>query len=150
MDKINFISGVELTLLKKIEHPLGDVFHGMKSSDKGFAGFQEAYFSTVKYDVIKPWKKHLQMTLNLVVPIGEIRFVLYDDRKESSTKEQYMDIKLSLENYYRLTVPPGIWVGFKGMGNSTNLLLNIANFDHNPNEMERLDLDAIQFNWEEK
>ena len=147
MDKIDFISGVELTQLNKIEHPLGDVFHGMKSSDKGFNGFHEAYFSTIKYGVIKPWKKHLQMTLNLIVPVGEIRFVLYDDRKESSTKEQYMDIKLSLENYFRLTVPPGIWVAFKGQGESTNLLLNVANLEHNPLEIVRKDLNDIKFIW---
>lgn len=147
MDKINFISGVKLTPLKKIEHPLGDVFHGMKSSDKGFNGFHEVYFSTIKYGVIKPWKKHLQMTLNLIVPVGEIRFVLYDDRKESSTKEQYMDIKLSLENYYRLTVPPDIWVAFKGEGESTNLLLNVANLDHNPSEIVRTDLNKFNFKW---
>jgi dTDP-4-dehydrorhamnose 3,5-epimerase len=147
MDKINFISGVELTPLKKIEHPLGDVLHGMKSSDKGFAGFQEAYFSTIKCGVIKPWKKHLQMTLNLIVPIGEIRFVLFDDRKGSMTKNQFMEMKLSIDNYYRLTVPPGIWMGFKGESDSTNLLLNIADLKHDPLEIVRADLNKFNYAW---
>jgi len=147
MDKINFISGVELTPLKKIAHPLGDVFHGIKSSDKGFNGFHEAYFSTIKHGVIKPWKKHLQMTLNLIVPVGEIRFVLLDNRENSSTKDQFMDVSLSIENYYRLTVPPEIWVGFKGEGNSTNLLLNVANLSHNPSEIVRADLNKFKFKW---
>ena len=147
MDKINFISGVELTPLKKIVHPLGDVFHGMRSSDKGFNGFHEAYFSTIKYGVIKPWKKHLQMTLNLIVPVGKIRFVLLDNREKSSTKDQFMDVSLSIENYYRLTVPPKIWVGFKGEGNSTNLLLNIANLNHDPSEIVRTDLNTFKFKW---
>ena len=147
MDKINFISGVELTPLKKIANPLGDVFHGMKSSDKGFNGFHEAYFSTIKHGVIKPWKKHLQMTLNLIVPVGEIRFVLLDNRENSSTKDQFMDVSLSIENYYRLTVPPEIWVGFKGEGNSTNLLLNVANLSHNPSEIVRADLNKFKFKW---
>lgn len=147
MDKINFITGVELTPLKKIPHPLGDVFHGMKSSDRGFNGFNEAYFSTVKYGVIKPWKKHLKMTLNLIVPIGKIRFVLLDMRENSSTKDQFMDVTLSIENYYRLTVPPEIWVGFQGLGKSINLLLNIANLDHDPLEIVRADLNKFKFKW---
>ena len=147
MDKINCISGVKLTPLKKIAHPLGDVLHAMKSSDIGFVGFQEAYFSTIKYGVIKPWKKHLQMTLNLIVPIGEIRFILYDDREESFTKEQFMDINLSLDNYFRLTVPPGIWVGFRGEGNSINMLLNLADLEHDPLEVERTDIDTFKFKW---
>jgi len=147
MGEISFISGVKLWPLKKIEHPLGDVFHGMKSSDQGFAGFQEAYFSTIKYGVIKPWKKHLQMTLNLIVPIGEIRFVLHDTRKGSPTEGQFMDLQLSTKNYNRLTIPPGIWMAFKGEGNSTNLLLNIANLEHNPLEVVRADLDKYSFRW---
>ena len=48
-----------------------------------FNHFKESYFSTVNGDVIKPWKKHNKMTLNLVVPLGEIKFVLFDDRRES-------------------------------------------------------------------
>ena len=125
MDKVNIIDGTILTPLKIIDHPLGDVFHGMKSSDNGFAGFQEAYFSTIQEGVIKPWKKHLKMTLNLIVPAGKIRFVLYDDRLNSKTKEQFMDVSISLKNYHRLTVPPNVWMAFKGEDTNINLLLNI-------------------------
>ena len=78
MDKLNSVDGVILSPLKIIENPLGNIFHVMKSSDLGFMGFNEAYFSTINYNQIKPWKKHLKMTLNLIVPVGEIRFVLYD------------------------------------------------------------------------
>jgi dTDP-4-dehydrorhamnose 3,5-epimerase len=147
MDQIVPIEGVILSPLKKIENPLGNVFHGLKKSDIGFYGFEEAYFSTVNMGVIKPWKKHLEMTLNLIVPIGLIKFVLYDDRKDSKTKGKFMDITLSIENYYRLTIPPKIWVAFKGVGKSTNLLLNVANLEHNPKEIVRADINKFDFNW---
>jgi len=147
MDKINYISGVILTPLKKIENPLGDVYHGMKISDIGYFGFQEAYFSTIHYDTIKPWKKHLQMTLNLIVPMGEIQFVLYDDRKDSFTRETFMEVKLSLNNYHRLTVPPNVWMAFRGKGKGTNLLLNIANMEHDPLEIVRADMHVYKFKW---
>ena len=147
MDKVNIIDGTILTPLKIIDHPLGDVFHGMKSSDNGFAGFQEAYFSTIQEGVIKPWKKHLKMTLNLIVPAGKIRFVLYDDRLNSKTKEQFMDVSISLKNYHRLTVPPNVWMAFKGEDTNINLLLNIANMEHDPQEVVRSDLNKIKFQW---
>ena len=147
MDKIDFISGVKLTPLKIIEHPLGDVLHGLKSSDVGFEGFNEAYFSTIKFGVVKSWKKHIKMTLNLIVPVGKIGFILVDKRKDSITNDKFMDITLSVENYYRLTVPPHIWVGFKGLGKSTNLLLNIANLNHDPSEIVRADLNKFNFKW---
>ncbi len=147
MDKINTISGIILTPLKIIDHPLGDVLHGMKSSDNGFEGFQEAYFSTIKQGVIKPWKKHLKMTLNLIVPSGEIRFVLFDDRLNSITKGLFMDVSLSFKNYQRLTVPPNLWIAFKGKSTHLNLLLNIANMQHDPKEVVRADLSKIKFQW---
>ena len=147
MDKINHISGVIISPLNKIENPLGNIFHGMKASDKGYNGFGEAYLSTVNYDIIKPWKKHLKMTLNLIVPVGKIRFVLFDDRVDSSTNGQFMDISLSMDNYSRLTIPPQIWVAFRGEDNPKNILLNIANLEHNIEEVVRLELNKIPYNW---
>ena len=126
---------------------MGDVYHGMKKSDNGFDGFQEAYFSTVHSKVIKPWKKHFRMTLNLIVPVGEIRFVLYDDRDDSPTRNKYMDVSLSLDNYQRLTIPPNVWLAFQGTGSSTNLLINIANIEHDPTEVVREKLVRFNFQW---
>ena len=147
MDKIKCIKGVLLIPLKKIENPLGDIFHGMRSSDKGFNGFQEAYFSTINPGMIKPWRKHLRMTLNLVVPIGIIKFVLFDERGSSISNRRFMEVVLSIDHYSRLTVPPGIWMAMKGMGDSTSLLLNIANLEHDPLEVVRDELESIKYKW---
>ncbi len=141
------ITGAMLTPLKSIFHPKGDVFHAMKASDPGFTGFGEVYFSTVHHGDIKGWKKHRRMTLNLVVPAGEIWFVLHDDRDSSPTRHSFFDVCLSPENYQRLTVPPGIWVGFKGLGKQLNLLLNLADLEHDPSESENIPLDRIPFDW---
>ena len=147
MDKIN-VEGVLLTPLKKIHHPKGDVFHGMKKSDAGYCGFGEAYFSTIHFQDVKPWKKHLEMTLNFVVPLGEIRFVIYDDREDSVTKNNFFDVTLGINDYQRITIPPGVWVAFSGVGSEFNLLLNLANMEHNPAEVERKeDLSEIAYRW---
>jgi dTDP-4-dehydrorhamnose 3,5-epimerase len=147
MDKIA-VAGVLLTPLKRIHHPKGDVFHGMKKSDAGFFGFGEAYFSTINNADTKPWKKHLEMTLNFVVPMGEIRFVIYDDRENSVTKNCFFDVTLGDNNYERITIPPGVWVAFKGVGPNYNLLLNLANMEHDPNEIERKEnLSDIVYLW---
>ena len=147
MDSIT-VEGVLLTPLKRIHHPKGDVFHGMKKSDPGFSGFGEAYFSTIHRDDTKPWKKHFEMTLNFVVPMGEIRFVVYDDRNNSVTKKCFFDVTLREDNYQRITIPPGVWVAFRGIGSTYNLLLNLANLEHNPNEIERKEnLSDIVYTW---
>ncbi|GHT15599.1 hypothetical protein AGMMS4956_15910 [Bacteroidia bacterium] len=141
------IEGILLTPLKQIFHPQGDVFHAMKKSDAGFAGFGEAYFSTVRQNEIKAWKKHTQMTLNLIVPLGKIRFVAWDDREGSSTRGCFNEFVLSPQNYARLTIPPMIWLAFEGIDDN-NLLLNIANLEHLATEAERKTLAEILYQWE--
>jgi len=145
MDKL--IEGVILTPLKQIIHPKGDIYHGMKKSDIGFESFGEAYFSTVIKDEVKGWKKHRKMVLNLIVPSGEVEFIIFDDRKESKTYNQFFSICLSQKNYQRLTVPAGVWMAFKGIGNSTNMLLNLASIEHDPSEALTKDLPEITYIW---
>ena len=140
------INGIILTPLRQIRHPQGDVFHGMKKSDAGYESFGEAYFSTIKKNDIKEWRKHLEMTLNLVVPVGKIRFVVFDDREASPTKGCFNEFVLSLENYARLTVPPQLWMAFQGL-DEQNLLLNMANQEHRPEEIERKSLNKIMYHW---
>ncbi|WP_345980684.1 dTDP-4-dehydrorhamnose 3,5-epimerase [Sulfurimonas sp. HSL3-2] len=113
----------------------------MKKSDIGFEGFGEAYFSTINKGDIKGWKKHTKMTLNLVVPIGEIEFVVYNER----TKE-FFSIKLSKKNYQKLTVKPDLWMAFRGIG-EYNMLLNLANIEHDPDEAKNIDLKDIKYEW---
>ena len=147
MDKIN-IDGVILTPLKKIIHPKGDIFHGMKESDTGYAGFGEAYFSTINNGEIKGWNKHKMMILNLIVPFGEVTFVIYDKRESSRSKGKFFKVTLSQANYQRLTVPPGLWLAFKGKSNDINLILNIADMEHDPDEIKKMDLNKIPYNFD--
>lgn len=137
----------QLVPLKIITVEGGDVLHALKKTDPEFDQFGEAYFSTVHKNSIKGWKCHRIMTLNLVVPIGEIKFVLYDDRPESATCNQFFSINLSINNYHRLIVPPKIWVAFQGLSNETNLLLNIANLPHDPEEADHCDIISLPYPW---
>jgi dTDP-4-dehydrorhamnose 3,5-epimerase len=135
------LDGIILTTLKQIHNPKGDIYHAMKKSDNGFDGFGEAYFSTIHKDDIKGWKKHTKMTLNLVVPFGEIEFVVYDE----NTKE-FFSVILSQENYQRFTVKPNLWVAFRGV-KENNMLLNIASIEHDPNEAKNIDISEIRYEW---
>jgi len=142
------IKGVMTTPLDVIDTPGGSVLHAMKSSSEGFLGFGEAYFSTIDFKAIKGWKRHTEMTLNLIVPIGAVRFILYDDTVEGNSAKRFQEVILSRsENYVRLTIPPMIWLGFQGLDQHTNILLNIADIEHSPNEVDRKNLNEVKFNW---
>ena len=117
--------------------------HALKDSDEGFNGFGEVYFSWVEQGAIKAWKYHQNMTLNLVVPLGEISFVFYIKDQRDCFRTEI----IGEEQYVRLTVPPGIWFGFQGRGSGKNLLMNLADMAHNPDEVLRKNTSEIVYNW---
>ena len=133
------MDGAIVTPQKIISNLKGDIFHALKAGDNGYDGFGEAYFSKVNKNQIKGWKKHNLMTLNILVPHGEVEFVIYDGF-------DFLNIKLSKNNYHRLTVRPKLWVAFRGLDNS-NMLLNLASCPHDPEESENLSLNQIKYKW---
>lgn len=143
MDLTN-IEGVILTELKKIYNTKGDIYHIMKQSSPGFLGFGEAYISNINQGDTKGWNLHKKMRLNLTVIAGKVRFILHDLRENSRTFDKFMDLTLSLDNYYRLTVPENIWVAFHGLDKS-NMILNIADIEHNSSEAIKKPLEEIEY-----
>ena len=141
------IEGVTVSPEKRITNPKGDIFHAMKSSSQGFSGFGEAYFSIINPGVIKGWKRHRSATLNLVVPVGLVRFVVFDDRPESMSVGKFLDITIGGVNNARLTVSPGLWVAFTGIGDGLHMLLNISSEEHDPAEADNIELNNISYDW---
>ena len=139
------IPGVKLTPLRIIKGELGNVMHGLRSDDDSYQGFGEVYFSTVNPGIIKSWRRHFDVTLNLIVPQGEIRFVFCDDRQGGDPV--FWEVNLSLENYQRLTVAPGIWLAFQGVSSGTNMLMDVIDLPHDAQESEAKALEEIPYHW---
>lgn len=135
------MDGVKVFPLKRIDAVGGDVLHGIKASDIGFNGFGEAYFSIVRHGEVKAWKMHTKMTMNLIVPVGNVDFIFHD-------AQSFKIVSAGTDHYVRISVGPKIWFGFKGVGMGENLVLNIANIEHDSLESMRLPIDSIQFNWD--
>lgn len=134
LDKIKILDSV------KINHNKGDIFKIITKNDHGFDSFEEVYASSVKYNQVKAWKLHKKMTLNLVVLIGSVKFVFYDNN-------QFLSYIIGEDNYKRIVVPPNIWFGFKGLSKSLNLVINVANLIHHDQEVLREDVNKFQYDW---
>ena len=139
---MSLLDQIQVTSPRQISTTGGDVWHVLKSTDDSFSDFGEAYFSWVKHGAIKAWKHHLQMTMNLVVPVGSVRFIFHDLEKNIFREEI-----IGEQQYQRLTVPPKIWYGFQGKDLNSNLILNLANLPHDPAEVKRKSREEIHFNW---
>ncbi len=143
------IDGVVLTPLRQIFDERGKVMHMLREDSPVFSRFGEIYFSCTHLGAVKAWHLHKEMTLNYAVIHGEIKFVLFDDREDSSTRGEIQELFISPENYQLVTVPPMIWNGFKSIGTNTAIVANCATLPHNPDEIERRPaFDAsIPYDW---
>ena len=109
------MEGVTVHPLKHIVVPKGDIYHALKSTDEGYVGFGEAYFSQIEHGAAKGWKRHNRMTLS----------------PESC--------------YQRLTVAPGLLMAFYGEGEGISMLMDIIPEPHDPSEASRMELEAIDY-----
>ncbi|NGX44879.1 MAG: hypothetical protein K940chlam2_00019 [Chlamydiae bacterium] len=148
------IDGVELTDLKIITDDRGSVRHMLKVSDPHFRAFGEIYFSTINAGVVKAWHLHRKMWLNYACIAGQIVVGLMDTRYTSPTyEEREMHILDSRESYKLLTIPPGVWNGFRipmGSPYSEATVANCATLPHDPGEIIRKHPDEFpDFDWGE-
>lgn len=146
------IHDVIVTPLRQIFDERGKVMHMLRKDAPVFNKFGEIYFSCTYPGVVKAWHLHKEMTLNYAVISGQLKIVLYDPREESPTKGMVQELFVSPENYNLVTVPPGVWNGFKGVGDSMSIVANCADLPHNPNEIIRKPAfdTSIPYDWEIK
>ena len=143
------IEGVGIHPLQAIADDRGAVLHMLRADAEHFDRFGEIYFSTVHPGRVKAWQRHRRMTLNYAVPVGQIRFVIFDDREDSATRGRLMELSIGESNYCLVIVPSGLWSGFKGLGDRTALVANCATLPHDPAEIERRaqDTPTIPYDW---
>ena len=146
------IEGVKITQLKQIPDERGKIMHMMRADSDVYKSFGEIYFSCVYPGAIKGWHTHKEMYLNYAVPHGHIKFVLFDDRPKSATKGELMEIFLGPDNYQLVTVPPMVWNGFKGIGDTMAIVANCSSIPHHADEIMRMDPfdPKIPYSWDIK
>ena len=83
--------------------------------------------------------QHLPHHRDLVVL--HLRYILPNQKNNFRTEN------IGQERYGRLTVPPGIWFGLKGETSCRSLLMNLADIEHDPEEVQRKSLSEITYNW---
>ena len=135
------IEDILINYEKIIPNTNGDVLHFIKNNSDGYNEFGEVYFSEVIPESIKGWKRHRKMIMNLIVPLGSIRFILFDERIESASFGNYQEIILSRSNYCRITIPPMIWFAFENIGVNKALIINFASIPHDPKEVDIAELN---------
>ena len=107
MKNLDEIEGVIIQPLKQIADNRGSVLHMLDNDSSLFKQFGEVYFSEIHSGRVKAWKRHKKQSQNLVVPLGKILLVIYDDRPNSNTHGKIEQYNLGRPEDYRLIhIPP--------------------------------------------
>jgi dTDP-4-dehydrorhamnose 3,5-epimerase len=143
------VEGVLVTPLRRVSDERGTVSRVLRRDDSHFAGFGEVYFSSVQPGVVKAWKRHHRVTVNFACIIGLIKVVVHDDRPWSGSCGSTQEVVLGPDRYCLITIPPDIWHGFAGLGDTESLLVNCATEPTDPAEYDRVNVaeSAIPYTW---
>lgn len=130
------IENIKVTPIAPIHRIGGNILKIIDVNSPGFIAFGEAYFSLIEKDYTKGYKLHKRLTMNLVVPVGLVRFDFID--MEGSKRTEIIGEK----NYCRLTIPNNIWFSFTGLFAPVSLILNVVDLVHDPEEVEVRSLNS--------
>jgi len=146
------IAGVETFPLARIQDERGCVMRMLRADDRHFTTFGEIYFSVIYPGVIKGWHLHSRMTINYAVVDGDIKLVVHDQRRDSTTFGQTQEIYVGQVNYQLVRVPPGVVNGFTAIGGKRAIVANCADIPHDPGEITRIDpfTPTIPYEWNVK
>ena len=100
------------------------------------------------HNSIKAWHLHKKAVLNYACIKGEVKLVLFDDRKNSNSFGVYAEYILTPKDYFLITIPPFIWNGFIGLDKNESIVANCINLPLDENEMVRRKHDDKYFKYD--
>lgn len=146
------IEGVMVKNLKIITDQRGWLMEIMRNDDPQFKQFGQVYLTTAKPGVVKAWHYHKIQTDNFTCVFGIMQVALYDARKDSPTFGKVQEFIIDSKKPILLTVPPGVYHGFKAVSETPAYFLSVPTEAYNyetPDEYRLApDTDEIPFKWE--
>ena len=148
------IDGVKIIEKQVIGDERGKIMHMLKATDEEFLQFGEIYFSCGYPGVVKGWHLHTSMTLNNFCVSGTIKLVIYDDRNNSPTKGETMEVFMGENaNNVLVQIPKNLWNGYKVYSDKMAIVANCATEAHDKNGIIYLpphNNAIINYNWDRK
>lgn len=145
------LAGLKIIGLRPHCDDRGRVMEILRRDDPHFVGFGQAYFSTIYPGVIKAWHAHERQTDALCVIKGMCQVAFFDDRPDSPTRGRVHGHVTGEFAPSLVVIPPGIYHGFKALGATETLLVNLPSEPYDalaPDEKRRpWDDPAIPWNW---
>lgn len=148
------IEGVKVKKLKVIPDERGRLMEILRNDDECFEKFGQVYMTTSYPGVIKAWHYHKIQTDNVTCAHGMLKVVLYDDRDGSPTKGEVNEFFVGLYNPVLVTIPAGVYHGWKNIGESEAIAVSAPTEPYNYEQPDEYRLpyndSKIPYNWDIK
>lgn len=145
------IEGVHTKPLHAHPDERGRLWEILRSDDSIFQQFGQVYVTTAFPGVIKAWHCHRKQTDFFTVLSGMAKFVLFDMRKDSSSHGEIQEFYLGQDHLELITIPPGVYHGFKCLSDTEVMALNCPTEAYNADSPDELrlphDSDEIPYDW---
>ena len=145
------IAGVKTKSLKLHVDERGRLMEILRRDDALFVGFGQIYMTTAFPGVVKAWHYHQRQTDNFVCVRGLIKLVLYDNRKDSATRGETNEFFIGDDNRLLVQIPVGVYHGFKAIGDTEAIVVNIPTEPYNYKEPDEHRIPphdpSIPYNW---
>jgi dTDP-4-dehydrorhamnose 3,5-epimerase len=129
------IEGVKVKKLRVIPDERGRLMEILRRDDKEFfRAFGQVYMTTALPGVVKGWHYHTKQWDNFTVVHSMAKVVLYDSRKDSKTFGEINEFFMGAHNPILLQIPPYVMHGFKCIGETEALIINIPSEVYNYDE----------------
>ncbi len=137
------IEGVIVDSCRRIDNERGYLQEIWREDRDGASPVRQIYTTCTREGVVKAWYKHAVQVDSFFVLEGEMRLVLVDDRPGVASQGTVAEYRLSAAEPRFLTLPPGIWHGFRSLaGDLVVLHANSRPFSMEGPDEVRLPLDS--------
>lgn len=145
------IEGVQTRHLRCNIDERGRLWEILRADDDLFVRFGQVYVTTAHPGVVKAWHAHRKQTDFFTVIQGAAKFVLHDMRPDSPTRGETAEFFMGRDNLLLITIPPGVYHGFKCVGTEECIALNCPTEPYNASAPDELrlppDSPEIPYDW---
>jgi dTDP-4-dehydrorhamnose 3,5-epimerase len=139
--RIEPIEGLRVRLTRPVAHEDGHLIEIARSTwDVLDAALVQVHMTTTFPGRVRAWGLHRRTVDRLFVASGLVRVVCYDGRTESPTYGRINELSFSDRNPGLLVIPPNVYHGWKNIGVTESIVINMPTSPYDYDQPDSFDL----------
>lgn len=142
--RLSQIAGVRYRPTRPVPHEDGHVTEVARANWEVLGNpLVQVHITTTFQGRVRAWGLHQHVTDRLFVVSGLVKIVIFDGRKGSPTEGQINEFVVSEKNPGLVIIPPNLFHGWKNIGTSEAIIINM------PDKLYKYETpDALDLSWD--